>query len=91
MSRLVAVLEPDPIQTGRKRERADTEWHSLLRPATTRRIGKWWRVDPPYESNAAASSAAYEINSGRSQAIPEGRWEACSRNAYLFVRYLGKA
>jgi hypothetical protein len=93
----VRKCEPWPIQKGRKRDAAATEWHSMLAPVMKNpRI--WYIVEPYYDSTSQAASAAYDISSGRNQSVPEGRWEATSRiveeddrvvGAALFVKYLG--
>jgi hypothetical protein len=93
----IRKCEPWPIQKGRKRDAAATEWHSLLAPAM-KNPGAWYIVEPYYDSTTQAASAAYDISSGRNQSVPEGRWDATSRiveeddrvvGAALFVRYLG--
>ncbi len=94
----IRKCEPWPIQKGRKRDAAATEWHALLAPAI-KNPGTWYIVEPFYDSSTAAASAAFDISSGRNRSIPEGRWEATSRiveeadrvvGAALFVRYVGE-
>jgi hypothetical protein len=96
MARLIP-REPDTPLAGRRRAKSDTEWHSLLAKAM-KHPGRWWEVDPPYPNPRMAANAAYDINVGRNQAIPEGQWEATSRSrllgdgnvvGILSVRFLG--
>lgn len=96
MSRLT-LRDPDEIGGGKRRHRADSEWHSLLRKARTK-PGRWWEVSPAYDTPGGARSAAFEINSGRSKTLPDGRWYAVSRSRHhsgrgtvgvLFIQYMG--
>lgn len=96
MSSLV-LRDPDPPRLGRKRSSADTEWYSLLSEAK-KHPGKWWEVIPAYPNSGAAGSAAYDINTGRNQSVPEGEWEATARLrqlangtecGVLYIKYIG--
>lgn len=97
MSPELILRDPDPIMLGRKRDKADTEWHALLAKAM-KKPGRWWEVVPVYGSPGAASTAAYDINTGRNGGLPEGEWEACSRTreldgvsvGVLFIKFVGK-
>ncbi len=85
--------KPWPVSIGRKREKSDTEWHSLLATAV-KNPGVWYRVLPDYDTPGAAASCAYDIASGRNKSIPAGDWEAASRTSdsgmgVLFVKYEG--
>jgi len=81
--------DPPVVDRARRRDRQLTEWHSLLTSATKNK-NKWYRVEPAYESSTQASSTAYDIRTGRNGALPDGRWDACARENYLYVKFLGK-
>lgn len=94
----LVLEEPGDIDTSRRREAQNTEWFALLSQAT-KRPGRWYRVQPDYDTPSAARNAAYDINSGRNRSLP-GRFEACSRSVFdeesgewigaLYVKFLGK-
>lgn len=87
MSKLIR-RDPPPIRSGRRRDHASTEWHALLAKAM-RNPGKWFVIEPAYDTTSGAATAAYDIKTGRNGAVPEGEWDAVARECDLYVMYLG--
>lgn len=79
---------PPPIARGRTRDHASTEWNALLQRAMTH-PNVWYVVDPPYDTPSTASSAAYDLRTGRNYSVPAGRWDAVARGCELYVMFLG--
>jgi hypothetical protein len=86
----VVFKDPPPKSSPRRARDEFTIWKSLLKPLMAkRRAGKWAMVRE-YDTPSAAATAAYDIRSGRNQGLPEGRWDAVSRDCELYVRFVGE-
>lgn len=86
-ARLIAKNLP-PINRTRRRDYAATEWNALLARAV-KSPGKWFVIDPPYNTPSSAASTAHDIRTGRNRALPKGLWDAASRECDLYVKFLG--
>lgn len=89
MSAVTPRKRTPPPRSARRNNELNV-WTMLLTPLMTPRNTNEWFEVRKYDSQGAASSAAYDIRMKRNRLLPPGEWDATSRDGVLFVRYLGQ-